>query len=159
MKTISLSFHHTHSLAAPTTFTKMSLWTLGQNSKFFENPKRNSLGEILRTELQITPAQAKKIVERNHRIRTLSVNIKQTLDLLQKLKLICVHKQKVFSDRMSKCQEILTPIQVAKLLTWVDDNAHVLNRVCPGWGSERINAPSVKAVSAPEVTISSKGDI
>ena len=47
-------------------------------------------------------------------------------------------KQKIFADRMNKCQEILTPEQVVKLLVWIDENDSVLESACPGWGSERI---------------------
>jgi hypothetical protein len=123
----------------------MSLWTLGQNDRFFHNPKKNSLGDILRIELQITPAQVKKIVERRQRIRSLTANIKQALDLLEKLRLLCEWKQQIFHSRMSKCQEVLTPMQVVKLLIWVDDNSETLERVCPGWGSERIKATAAHA--------------
>jgi hypothetical protein len=137
-----LKFHlqQLNKLATPTTFTKMSLWTLGQNAHFFSNPKRDSLGAILSRELQITSAQARKILERRHRVHSLSTNIKHALDLLGKLRVLCEGKQQVFHDRMSKCQEVLSPIQVVKLLMWVDDNSLVLERVCPGWGSERIRS-------------------
>ena len=128
----------------------MSLWTLGQNDQFFYNPKKNSLGDILRQILQITPAQAKKIVERRQRIHSLTANIKQALDLLEKLRILCERKQQLFHSRMSKCQEVLTPLQVVKLLIWVDDNSEVLERVCPGWGSERIRATAkARDVSQP----------
>ncbi len=130
----------------------MSLWTLGQNDRFFYNPKKNSLGDILRLELQITPAQVKKIVERRQSIRSLTANIKQALDLLEKLRLLCEWKQQIFHSRMSKCQEVLTPMQVVKLLIWVNDNAETLDQVCPGWGSERIKgtvSPGHDVPSAP----------
>jgi len=39
---------------------------------------------------------------------------------------------------MSKCQEILTPLQIVKLLVWVEEHTDVLESVCPGWGSERM---------------------
>lgn len=135
---LNLLFGYFHRLATPSTFTKMSLWTLGQNDRFFHNPKKKSLGDILRLELQITPAQVKKIVERRQSIRSLTANIKQALDLLEKLRLLCEWKQQIFHSRMSKCQEVLTPMQVVKLLIWVNDNAETLDKFCPGWGSERI---------------------
>jgi len=123
----------------------MSLWTLGQNDRFFHHPKKNSLGDILRLELEITPSQVKKIVERRQRIHSLTANIKQALELLEKLRMLCEWKQQIFHSRMSKCQEVLTPMQVVKLLIWVDDNSETLEKVCPGWGSERIRNTAKKS--------------
>lgn len=130
-------------LAAPTTFTKMSLWTLGQNESFFTNPNNHPISGILRKELEITPAQGKKILAQRSKIQKLCNNIKEVLQLIADLKALCQKKQKVFSDRMTKCQEILTPEQVTKLLVWIDDNAGVLDKLCPGWGSERIRGQNV----------------
>lgn len=39
---------------------------------------------------------------------------------------------------MNRVQEILTPLQVLKLLIWIDGNDDVLTNICPGWSSERI---------------------
>jgi len=125
-------------LAAPTTFTKMSLWTLGQNESFFTEPNNHPISGILRKELEITPAQGRKILAERFKIQQLCSNMKEVLQLIADLKALCQKKQKVFSDRMSKCQEILAPEQVTKLLVWIDDNAGVLDNLCPGWGSERI---------------------
>lgn len=125
-------------LAAPTTFTKMSLWTLGQGKSFYTKPKNNPIAGILQQELGITPAQARKIFAHRERIQTLMKSMKEVPRLISELKALCQKKQKLFHDRMTKCQEILTPEQVAKLLVWVDDNAATLEHVCPGWGSERM---------------------
>jgi hypothetical protein len=126
-------------LAAPTTFTKMSLWTLGQNKSFYTKPKNNPIAGILQQELGITPAQARKIFAHRERIQTLIKSMKEVPKLIAELKALCQKKQKLFHDRMTKCQEILTPEQVAKLLVWVDDNSATLEHVCPGWGSERMS--------------------
>jgi len=136
-----LTFHlqQLQRLIAPTNFTKMGLWTLGQNERFYTDIKRNPIAGILREELGITSQQGRKILEQSQKIRDLSENLKECLRLLGKLKNLCEHKQKVFSDRMSKCQEILTPLQVVKLLLWVDEHSNILESTCPGWGSERIH--------------------
>jgi hypothetical protein len=126
-------------LAAPTTFTKMSLWTLGQSKSFYTKPKNNPIAGILQQELGVTPAQARKIFAHRERIQTLIKSMKEVPRLIAELKALCQKKQKLFHDRMTKCQEILTPEQVAKLLVWVDDNAATLEHVCPGWGSERMS--------------------
>jgi hypothetical protein len=62
----------------------------------------------------------------------------QCLTLLSKLKGLCEQKTKIFNDRMEKCREILSPRQVIKLLIWIDEHSAVLEKVCPGWGSEQI---------------------
>mmetsp|Transcript_10076 Transcript_10076/g.14250 ORF Transcript_10076/g.14250 Transcript_10076/m.14250 type:complete len:207 (+) Transcript_10076:848-1468(+) len=135
-----LTFHleQLGKLAAPTNFTKMGLWSLGQNEGFYTNPKQNPIAGILRKELNITPAQGRKIIEQRTKIRNLVGNLNECVMLLGKLKGLCEHKQKVFKDRMTKCQEILTPQQVAKLMLWIDQHSDTLESVCPGWGSERI---------------------
>lgn len=132
--------HIGHRLAAPTNFTKMGLWTLGQSEQFYTDIKRNPIAGILRKELGITPQQGRKILEKRQRIVKLCENLKECLSLLEKLKLICKHKQNVYQERMNKCQQILTPEQVVKLLLWVDDHSQTLEQVCPGWGSERIHS-------------------
>ena len=120
-------------LVAPNIFTKMGLWTLGQNEGFYTNPKCNPIAKILRKELGITPVQGRKILEQRQKIRNVCDNIKQCLILLGKLETLSEQKQKVFHDRMFKCQEILMPLQVVKLLLWVDAFAPVGERL-PGMG-------------------------
>eukprot|EP00546_Thalassionema_frauenfeldii_P016390 CAMPEP_0178898388 /NCGR_PEP_ID=MMETSP0786-20121207/2304_1 /TAXON_ID=186022 /ORGANISM="Thalassionema frauenfeldii, Strain CCMP 1798" /LENGTH=457 /DNA_ID=CAMNT_0020569103 /DNA_START=55 /DNA_END=1426 /DNA_ORIENTATION=- len=132
-----LTFHldQLQRLIAPSDFTKMGLFTMGQNEKNEGNP----IAGILRKELGITPQQGRKIVEQRQKIRDLTDNLKQCIGLLGKLKALCEHKQQVFKNRMSKCQEILNPLQVVKLLLWVDDHSKIMESTCPGWVSERIN--------------------
>jgi len=135
-----LAFHlnQLEKLAVPANFTKMSLWTLGQNESFYTKPKLNPIAGILRKELDITPVQGRKIISQREKVQRLCTNIKQCLALIAKLKTLCEHKQRIFHDRLSKVQEILSPLQVAKLLVWIDGHSEVLDGVCPGWGSERI---------------------
>jgi hypothetical protein len=127
----------------------MGLWTLGQSEHFYTNPKRNPIAGILRKELNISPTQGHKILEQRQKIRDVCTNLKECLVLLGKLKAVCEHKQKIFSDRMSKCQEILTPLQVVKLMLWVDENADQLDSVCPGWGSERLRPKAQPTLPPP----------
>lgn len=122
----------------------MSLWTLAQNNEFFFKPKRNAISGILMEELGITLFQGRKIIEHRQKIKSICENIKQALSLLTTLKSICERKQNVFKARMTKCQEILTPLQVCKLLIWIDQNWGLLEQVCPGWGAERVKNKSVE---------------
>ncbi len=132
-----LSTNHL-AVAVPANFTKMSLWTLGQNESFYTKPKSNPIAGILMKELEITPTQGRKIISQREKVQRLCTNIKHCLALIAKLKTLCEQKQRIFHDRLSKVQEILSPLQVAKLLVWIDDYSEVLDGVCPGWGSERI---------------------
>jgi len=126
-----LKFHlaQLEKLASPTIFTKMSLWTLGQKESFFLNPKGNPVAGILQKELNITPEQGRKLLMHREKIRKVCNNIKNSRLLIAKLNALCEYKHKVFKNRMSKCQEILTPLQVIKLLLWIDDHSQ---------GSERM---------------------
>eukprot|EP00977_Amphora_coffeiformis_P029849 scaffold43062_cov206-Amphora_coffeaeformis.AAC.5 len=60
-------------LANPTNFTKMGLWTMGQQSKNTRNP----IASILQKELEITSQQGKKIVEQREKIRRVCDNMKE----------------------------------------------------------------------------------
>uniref|UniRef100_A0A7S4VC96 Uncharacterized protein n=2 Tax=Ditylum brightwellii TaxID=49249 RepID=A0A7S4VC96_9STRA len=135
----------------------MSLWTLGQDHQFFRHPQRNPIAGILMKELAITPVQARKIIEHRHRIRNLCDNIKQCMTLIRKLQNLCKHKHKIFNGRMTKCQEILTPLQVVKLLHWIDEHSGTLESVCPGWGSERIRVRNKSAASTAAVAVDGTG--
>jgi hypothetical protein len=74
-----LAFHleQLQRLANPTNFTKMGLWTLGQQSKDTRNP----LAGILQKELGITAQQGKKILDQREKIRTCCSNLKEVRDL------------------------------------------------------------------------------
>lgn len=61
-------------LANPTNFTKMGLWTMGQQSK---NNRSNPIASILQKELGITPQQGKKIVDQREKIRNVCANMKE----------------------------------------------------------------------------------
>ena len=162
------------SLANPTNFTKMRLWTLGQQSKDTKNP----IAGILQKELGITSQQGRKIIEQRQKIQSVCTNLKEVsllivllnrifpflpdvvmtydifllyvisrwkcLVLLGTLKSLCEQKTKIFHNRMEKCREILSPRQVVKLLIWIHENSSTLGSVCPGWGSEQFQAKTKK---------------
>lgn len=134
-----LTFHleQLQRLANPTNFTKMGLWSL-ENSHM--DPKRNPVAGILQKELAVTAQQGRKILEQRQKIRDVCANLKECFALIGKLKALCEQKTKIFHDRMSKCREILSPKQVVQLLIWIDGHSHLLEKVCPGWGSERIRS-------------------
>lgn len=70
-----LTFHleQLQRLANPTNFTKMGLWTLGQQSK----DSRNPIAGILQKELAITAQQGKKILDQREKIRHCCSNLKE----------------------------------------------------------------------------------
>jgi hypothetical protein len=71
-----LEFHleQLQRLANPTNFTKMGLWTLGQQSS---NPRKDPIASILQKELGITPQQGKKIIEQRQKIRDVCTNLSE----------------------------------------------------------------------------------
>jgi hypothetical protein len=125
-------------LVMPTTTTKMGLWTLEQDDKFFNNIQKGSLAGILARELMISAAQMKKIIEHRGKIRSITKSLKRTLELLGQLKTLSLKKHATFKDRMEKCTKILEPVQVLKLLLWVQKHEGELKDLCPGWGSEQV---------------------
>lgn len=133
-----LNFHldQLQRLANPTNFTKLGLWTMGQQSKNSRNP----IAGILQKELGISAQQGKKILEQRKRIQDVCSNLRQCLALLADLRTLCAQKTQIFHDRLSKCREILTPRQVVQLIIWINQNTEMLEQVCPGWGSEHIHS-------------------
>jgi hypothetical protein len=129
------TFESHDSLATPTNFTKMGLWTLGQTGS---NGKTNPLAGILQRDLGITPQQGRKILDQRQKIKHVCANLKECLALLAKLKTLCEQKTRIFHDRMNKAREILNPMQVVQLLIWIDEHSSLLAHLCPGWGSEHI---------------------
>jgi len=125
-------------LVMPTTTTKMGLWTLEQDDKFFHNIQKGSLAGILARELMITAQQMKKIIAHRENIQNITKSLKRTLELLGQLKSISFKKHSLFKDRMEKCTKILEPVQVLKMLLWVHKHESELKDLCPGWGSEQI---------------------
>ena len=115
----------------------MGLRTLGQSS---QNTKKNPIAGILVKELDITPQQGRKILEQSEKIRKLCDNLKEAHSLLVTLKHLCEKKTRTFQDRMNKCTEILTSEQVVKLIIWINGNTQLLEKVCPGWGTEHIQS-------------------
>ena len=116
----------------------MGLWTLGQSNQ--GTIKKNPIAGILVKELDITPQQGRKILDQGEKIRKLCDNLKEAHGLLVKLKYLCEKKTQTFQDRMNKCTEILTSKQVVQLICWINDNAQLLENVCPGWGTEHIQS-------------------
>ena len=125
---------HLNRLATPTNFTKMGLWTLGQTGSNGKNP----LAGILQRDLGITPQQGRKILDQRQKIKDVCANLKECLALLAKLKTLCEQKTRIFHDRMNKAREILNPMQVVRLLIWIDEHSSLLAHLCPGWGSEHM---------------------
>jgi hypothetical protein len=68
-----------YSLANPTNFTKMGLWTLGQQSK---GP--DPIAGILQKELDIQPQQGRKIIEQRQKIRNVCSNLKEVRTLRER---------------------------------------------------------------------------
>jgi hypothetical protein len=86
-------------LIMPTTTTKMGLWTLEQDDKFFQNIQKGSLAGILARDLMVTAPQMKKIVEHRREIQAITKSLKRTLELLTELKRLAAKKHDLFKDR------------------------------------------------------------
>lgn len=78
-----LAFHleQLQRLANPTNFTKLGLWTLGQQSQ----QKKDLIAGILQRELEITPQQGRKILEQRQKIRDVCSNLKEVSSLVSDL--------------------------------------------------------------------------
>lgn len=82
-----VSFHlqQLEKLVVPTMTTKMCLWTLHQDPSFYQK-NRSPMFNILCDELELTPEQIEKILEKRERTSTLLSKLRECLDLIQSLK-------------------------------------------------------------------------
>jgi len=62
----------------------------------------------------------------------------QTLNLIVKLKTSYGENLKGFHQSMERIRQVLSPMQLMKLLLWIEDNSALIDKASPAWAAERI---------------------
>lgn len=103
-KEIAFHLAQLEKLILPTQITKMILWTLQQDYKFFEE-KSSPIWGILVKELEITPDQINFLTKQRSEVLQLLFHLKESLSLINELKVSIKEKHETF-DR--ECGKITT---------------------------------------------------
>lgn len=134
-----LRFHleRIRELLLPTQVTKLCLYSVEQGVDMIardhviqEDPMSMpdssvapmSLWGILATELDVSDAQQRQILERRTAIKKVQDDLNHTLHILQQLEEVTEEKNTALESQVAELQQILTPSQATKFIIWVKEN-------------------------------------
>lgn len=127
---ITYHLNQLEKLLTPTQTTKMFLWTLQQDKKFFESEK-SPLFDILSKELGIKPEQAQKMQERRPRVKELLVKLRESFKLITALRTAISHRHENLDLRCTTVQQNCTAKQTVQFLIWISRNVRLLTNHIP----------------------------
>jgi hypothetical protein len=134
-----LRFHleRIQELLLPTQVTKLSLYSVEQGVDMMardhvikEDPMSvpdsavapMSLLGILASELDVSDAQQRQILERRTSIKKVQEDLNHTLQILKQLENVTELKNTGLESQVAELQQILTPSQATKFIIWVKEN-------------------------------------
>lgn len=134
-----LRFHleRIQELLLPTQVTKLSLYSVEQGVDMMardhvikEDPMSvpdsavapMSLWGILASELDVSDAQQRQILERRTSIKKVQEDLNHTLQILKQLEDVTELKNTGLESQVAELQQILTPSQATKFIIWVKEN-------------------------------------
>ncbi|GAB9462514.1 Camp responsive element modulator [Globisporangium polare] len=134
-----LRFHleRIRELLLPTQVTKLCLYSVEQGVDMIardhvikEDPMSMpdssaapmSLWGILATELDVSEAQQRQILERRTSIKKVQDDLNHTLHILKQLEEVTDEKNTALESQVAQLQQILTPSQATKFIIWVKEN-------------------------------------
>jgi len=144
-KEIAFHLAQLEKLILPTQITKMILWTLQQDYKFFEE-KSSPIWGILVKELDMTPDQISFLTKQRSEVLKLLLHLKESLNLIKELKVSIKDKHETFDRECGKITTEASANQTVRFILWITNNADKLAKVIPDF--ERIvphvsHAPNV----------------
>lgn len=144
-KEIAFHLAQLEKLILPTRVTKMILWTLQQDYKFFEE-KNSPIWGILVKELDMTPDQISFLTKQRSEVLNLLLHLKESLNLINELKVSIKDKHETFDRECGKITTEASANQTVRFILWITNNADKLAKVIPDF--ERIvphvsHAPNV----------------
>jgi hypothetical protein len=144
-KEIAFHLAQLEKLILPTQITKMILWTLQQDYKFFEE-KSSPIWGILVKELDMTPDQISFLAKQRSEVLQLLLHLKESLSLIKELKVSIKDKHETFDRECGKITTEASANQTVRFILWITNNADKLAKVIPDF--ERIvphvsHAPNV----------------
>mmetsp|Transcript_35469 Transcript_35469/g.56738 ORF Transcript_35469/g.56738 Transcript_35469/m.56738 type:complete len:267 (-) Transcript_35469:2207-3007(-) len=117
-------------LLLPTQVTKMCMWSLHQDDDFYESTSSHSIdagGEgsiwaIVMKEIEASNEQKEKIKGHRMDARLMAKDLRFTTRECDDLKRRMERKNQALGEEMKELQKILTPVQLAKFILWVNNN-------------------------------------
>ena len=146
-KEIAFHLAQLEKLILPTRVTKMILWTLQQDYKFFEE-KSSPIWGILVKELEMTPDQINILKKQRSEVLKLLLHLRESLSVIRELKSSIKDKHESFDRECGKIASEASAQQNVRFILWITKNTDKLAKVIPDF--ER----SVPHVShAPDVSL------
>jgi hypothetical protein len=117
-------------LLLPTQVTKMCMWSLHQDDDFYESTNDSGMGSsgsssiwsILMSEIGANEEQKEKIKAHRNDARLMAKDLRFTLRECDDLKRRMERKNQALGEEMKELQKILSPVQLAKFILWVNSN-------------------------------------
>jgi len=115
-------------LLLPTQVTKMCMWALHQDDDFYESTSEANLGpgrniwQLIMQEINASEEQREKIKAHRNDARLMAKDLRFTLRECDDLKRRMERKNQALGEEMKELQKILTPMQLAKFILWVNNN-------------------------------------
>lgn len=112
----------------PAQLTKMTIWSLQQDDEFYDVTLNNathggSIWDILVNTINLTKEQQTKIIGFRNAVKQQRRNLAEALTTMDTIAKNVKDILESMTSQMVKIMEILSPIQQAKFLTWMNQNA------------------------------------
>lgn len=128
-KEINFHLSQLEKLAVPTTTTKMILWTLQQDKSFVSSP----LFDEISLNLGLNGEQTEKIQQRRQTIKELIQKLKESLNLMKRLRIAISDKHQALDARLTAIRSIATSKQTVQFLFWIGKNSANLQKFIPNF--------------------------
>lgn len=148
-KEIAFHLAQLEKLILPTQITKMILWTLQQDYKFFEE-KSSPIWGILVKELDMTPDQISFLTKQRSEVLQLLLHLKESLNLINQLKVSIKDKHETFDRECGKITTEASANQSVRFILWITNNADKLAKVIPDFNRIVPHVSHAPDVSLPK---------
>jgi molybdopterin converting factor small subunit len=114
---------------------KFAMWGLDQNEEFYENPF-GIWNSLMYKEIGISKEQIDALRGFRHIMRKQRQEIFQVEKDIQNLRDSCISQHELLDQNMSLFYQILTPQQLAKFFTWIEQNQWCMEMLNNAWGAQ-----------------------
>lgn len=145
-KEVAFHLSQLEKLMMPTQPTKMILWTLQQDYKFFEEKSSPIFGQLVK-ELELTPDQVSFLTKQRSEALKLLLHLKETLNLIKQLKASIKEKHESFDRECGKIFAEASAEQSVQFILWITNNADKLAKVIPDFERSVPHIPHAPNIS------------
>ena len=109
-------------LLLPSQVTKMAMWTLNQQDSFYAKDGISNLWKGIMDQIGASDDQTQKIKSKRDDARKLALELRSASRECKDLKHRMKRKNAALSSEMGELRTILSPVQLAKFIIWVNKN-------------------------------------